>query len=252
MGAKTGVLAFVDGDAGPLLRQRPVASAELTPALIERLYPGYRIEPDGQRDLWEAVYPPDDMVYALSVPGLDLACDQRFMVDRPSELPAHLLQLGAGRRMLLHAMHSVVDWLAFAIWDDGVLVRSLSLSPGEGIMENIGAPLPFEESYWAGAHPVEPIPGWPAEGPYPLPFHPLELGEDALRHLFGFVLEGRPEPNDVPAHQIGLPGFRVTDPTGAEQARREASLQAVRKTMGQPRFFQYRDGRMVEVSLDDL
>ncbi|MGW3628080.1 DUF6928 family protein, partial [Streptomyces sp. NPDC000880] len=29
-------------------------------------------------------------------------------------------------------MHSVVDWLAFAVWEDGRLIRSLSLSPDDG------------------------------------------------------------------------------------------------------------------------
>src|SRR5262249_10888932 len=155
--------------------------------------------------------------------------------------PPHLLRLGDGRRTVLHAMHSVVDWLAFAIWEDGALVRSLSLDPDSGIVENIGDPLPFEAPYWAGEHPVEPIPGWPSEGPYPLPSHPLDLGEDALRSLFGFTPEGRREADDVPADDIVLPGFRVTDPTGVEQAEREASLQAALETMGEGRTFQYRD-----------
>jgi hypothetical protein len=55
-------------------------------------------------------------------------------------------------------MHSVVDWLAFAVWEDGVLVRSLSLSPDGGGLENIGEPYDFEVPYWAGEYPVEPEP----------------------------------------------------------------------------------------------
>jgi hypothetical protein len=38
----------------------------------------------------------------------------------------HLIAAAAGRRVVLHAMHSVVDWLAFAVWEDGRLLRSLS------------------------------------------------------------------------------------------------------------------------------
>ncbi len=87
-------------------------------------------------------------------------------------------------------MHSVVDWFAFAIWDGQTLCRSLSVSPDSGILENIGEPLEFERSYWAGERPaVDPEDDDPDE-PYPLPFHPLELGESALAALFGFVLEG--------------------------------------------------------------
>ncbi|TQJ25489.1 hypothetical protein FBZ33_5842 [Micromonospora sp. A202] len=40
-------------------------------------------------------------------------------------------------------MHSVVDWLSFAVWENGVLIRSLSLSPDGGIQENIGKPYDF-------------------------------------------------------------------------------------------------------------
>jgi hypothetical protein len=51
-------------------------------------------------------------------------------------------------------MHSVVDWFAFAVWQDGRLKRSLSLSPDSGVLEDIGAKLPFEEPYWSGKHPA--------------------------------------------------------------------------------------------------
>lgn len=66
----------------------------------------------------------------------------------------------------------------------------------------------FELPYWAGEHPVEP---WPDEDdePYPLPFHPLELGEDALRALFGFVQEGMPGPDDIDEHSVPMHGFLV-------------------------------------------
>ncbi|WP_327008857.1 hypothetical protein OHA72_17335 [Dactylosporangium sp. NBC_01737] len=249
MGAKTGILAFWDGDLVGRLRRRPVADAGLTRALVERILPGYRVEPIDGCPLDEATYPPDDIMYALSVPGLDIACDQRLMHLQPSELPGHLLRLGDGRHGALHAMHSVSDYLTYATWAGGVLTRSLSLSPDGGIVENIGEPLPFEATYWAGEHPVEHVPGWPVEGPYPLPFHPLDLGEDALRHLYGFILEGRHLDDDVPAREIGLLGFRVTDPTGAEQARREATYREALAKMGRPRTFRYTaDGTLVEIT----
>ncbi|WP_405605221.1 DUF6928 family protein [Streptomyces sp. NBC_01410] len=47
------------------------------------------------------------------------------------------------------------------------------------------------------------------EEPYPLPFHPLDLGEEALRALCGFIQEGRPEPDDVDAD-----GACASMPTG--------------------------------------
>jgi hypothetical protein len=108
----------------------------------------------------------------------------------------------------MHGMHSGVDWLAFAVWEDGVLVRSLSLWPESGIQENVGEPYDFELPYWAGEHPVRPIPGWPNQGPYPLPFHPLELGEEALRALFGFVMEGYPHRDDIDPSAFTCTGSR--------------------------------------------
>jgi hypothetical protein len=48
----------------------------------------------------------------------------------------------------------MTDWLAFAVWEDGELIRSLNLSPGSGIMENTGEPYGFELHYRAGEHPA--------------------------------------------------------------------------------------------------
>jgi hypothetical protein len=47
-------------------------------------------------------------------------------------------RLGKGRRIIMHGTHSVEDWLAFAIREDGTLVRSLSPSPYSGFLENVG------------------------------------------------------------------------------------------------------------------
>jgi hypothetical protein len=170
------------------------------------------------------------------------------MIDFPSQLPEHLVAASAGRRLVLHAMHSVADWLAFAVWEDGRLVRSLSLSPDSGIIENIGEPLPFELPYWAGDRPADIVP-WPDEDeePYPLPFHPLDLGEDALRALCGFVQEGRPEPDDIDAYSIDLHGFHVRDPHGPDPAEEEAKLRRIMETMGPPRFHTLGpDGSLIE------
>jgi len=90
---------------------------------------------------------------------------------------------------VFHAMHSAVDWFAMAKWSSGTLLRSLSLAPDNGIIEDLGTRLPFEAPYWAGRHPAVD-PEDEDDGPCPFPFHPLELGEGALRSLFGYQLEG--------------------------------------------------------------
>jgi hypothetical protein len=256
MGAKTAILAFTDGDIRPALRGATRSDLGEAEALVRRVHQdyvarGYTVETIGDSSL-DDCYPPDDIACATILAGAELLCDQRFMLDSPSQLPEHILSLGEGRRVILHAMHSVVDWLAFAVWEDGTLVRSLSLSPDSGIIENIGEPYDFELPYWAGEHAVEPIPGWPSQEPYPLPFHPLELGEDALRALFGFVIEGYPDPDDITADEVHMHEFRVSDPTGQEQAEREAEMARAIEMMGPPRRFRMEGGVLREVTDSDL
>ncbi|MFC9158595.1 DUF6928 family protein [Streptomyces bauhiniae] len=244
MGAKTGFLVYADGDVPGLLRQMGTADLEQTANMMRRLYPGWEIEESEGSKLSGGVYPPEGMAYAASWPGLEFIGDQRVMINLPSDLPEQLVAASAGRRLVLHAMHSVVDWLAFAVWEDGRLVRSVSLSPDSGIIENIGEPLPFELPYWSGDRPADVI-RWPDEDeePYPLPFHPLELGEDALRALCGFVLEGHLESDDIDADNIHLHGFRVRDPRGLDPAEQQAAMEA----MSPPRFFTVSpDGSLIE------
>lgn len=91
--------------------------------------------------------------------------------------------------------------------DDAVLGEVANPADDEvHVAEDIGDRLPFEEPFWAAAHPAT------EDDDHPLPFHPLELGEAALHHLFGFVLEGYSgmdgeglvDPFDVP-----LAGYRL-------------------------------------------
>lgn len=240
VGAKAGILALGDRDFAASLRQLPLADAERTGALVAAIFPGYQVELARGWPLAESAYPDDDVVYALSVPGLDILCDRRFMLDRPSELPAHVLEVAAGRRVALCAMHSVDDSFAYAVWASSELVRSLSLSLPGRIVEDIGEPLEFERPFWARRQAaLDRHPGV-------LGFHPLDLGQQAMRFLFGFALEGRAEPDDVEAGQITMLGYRVTDPEGAEQAARETALRAFLQTHRRRRYRMGPDGSLVE------
>jgi Family of unknown function (DUF6928) len=69
-----------------------------------------------------------------------------------------------------------------------------------------------------------------------LGFYPLDLGQQAMRFLVGFALEGLPEPDDVNAAQISMLGYRVTDPTGAEQAALEAALREFMRQTSRRRY----------------
>jgi hypothetical protein len=153
--------------------------------------------------------PADGEVYAGVFPGLTILCSGEVAVDRPSRLDRRFLDEAGERTVYLHAMHSVVDWFALGIWERGVLRRSLSLAPDDGIIENVGEQLAFEAPYWAGERPVDSDPDWDDEDPYDLPFHPLELAEDALRALFGFNYEGEIADDDPELETIPLAAYRL-------------------------------------------
>jgi hypothetical protein len=138
--------------------------------------------------------------------GVSIVAAKEFAIDRPSGLPPSFLREMPARTVYLHAMHSVVDWFAFATWENGKLTRSLSLSPDGGIVEDIGPKLPFEEPYWAGEHPAtDPE---EEEDKYPFPFHPLELGEAALAEFFGYQLEGFIDPSLLEPERVPLMRFK--------------------------------------------
>ncbi|MEU4820297.1 hypothetical protein AB0H37_00335 [Actinomadura sp. NPDC023710] len=95
MGAKTALLAFTDGDIRSTLVGSPSSDRAEAENLVRRIHPGYAIEriADGTLD---CTYPPDDVTYALALPGTDLLIDHGPVLDRPSELPEHLRLLGEG------------------------------------------------------------------------------------------------------------------------------------------------------------
>lgn len=142
--AKSALLVYADGTPAELLRTAPPPDPGKTTALVAATHPGWTGTGGPAGTLDDHIYPPEGLVYAGSFPGMDVLCDRDVLTDHPSQLPAHLLAPGAGQRVILHAMHSGNDWLGYALWHDGVLIRSLSLSPDGGVTENIGSPLPIE------------------------------------------------------------------------------------------------------------
>jgi hypothetical protein len=207
MGAKTCMLVYANGDVSALLSARPTLDREQTRALVTRLHPRCEISELRDGTLHDDVNPPEGQVYAGCFPGITVVCSSEIGLDHPSQLDPRFLDVAEGHRVYLHAMHSVVDWFAYAVWTDGKLTRALSLSPDSGILEDVGQPLPFESQYWAGDSPVEQDADEPT---YPLPFHPLEMAESALRSLFGFNYEGlTDQPGDPDLDSITLAGFAI-------------------------------------------
>ena len=205
MGAKTWMLAYVKDNSSRALRSNVELDQNASIALARTLFASEILE---QLDDGCIAYtnPPDDELVVGCFPGIDIIAAREFGIDYPSQLSQHFLRPGADRMVYLHAMHSVVDWFAFAIWDRGHLVRSLSLSPDSGVMEDIGEKRSFEVPYWAGQHPA--IDGDDDDAEYPFPFHPLELGEAALKEFFGYNLEGEIDESQPDIETIPLLTFK--------------------------------------------
>jgi len=176
-----------------------------TTGVVTRLFSNERLTEtdDGSLDM---TCPDDQTIIAGCFPGLTILAASELGLDYPSQLDKRLVDAVPGTNTYLHCMHSVVDWFAYAIWEHGTLVRSLSLSPDHGIIEDLGPRQAFETSFWNGEHPALD----PEEDPsdYPFVFHPLELGEAALGALFGFHLEGVIGPDDLEPSDIALMSFK--------------------------------------------
>ena len=211
MGAKTALLIYAEGDVAQALHDAVELDRAATEALVARLLPGLDVVAVEDGNLGWNINPPDGVLYAGVFRGLTVICAAELGEIRPGDLRPGWLAEGAGRRVILHSMHSVSDFLGFAVWGaNGTLDRALCLSPDDGIVEDRGDRLPFEQAYWAGEHPVDDDDD--DDEPYPLPFHPLELGEDALATLCGFVIEGMPPEGMPDVHRVPLAGFRLGVP----------------------------------------
>ncbi len=178
-------------------------------AFAKKLFPKEKLEALEDGSL-ACTCPPDDELVIGCFAGVCIVAGKEFGIDYPSQLPIHFLEVSPYRRVTLHAMHSVVDWFTYAVWEGGKLQRSLSLSPDSGLLEDIGARLPFEAPYREGHHSAIAPEDEEEFSDYPFAFHPLELGEAALRDLFGYHLESYQTSLDP--DKIPLMNFKRTKP----------------------------------------
>jgi|ERR1051325_206209 hypothetical protein len=192
------MLVYANAGVGEILRDNPPLDRDATQQLASTLFPKDKLEVIGEGGL-SYTCPPRNEIHIGCFPGVSIVAAKEFGIDHPSKLPTRFISYGGSGTIYLHVMHSVVDWLAFAKWINGELVRSLSVSP-DGVAEDIGKRLPFEEPFWSGLHPVTSD----NDDAYPLPFHPLELGEVVLKEFFGYQLEGFGDPGQFEPKGIPL------------------------------------------------
>ena len=208
MGAKTWMMVYAEKSAREALGDAPHLDRDATAKFAHNLFPGETLEPLEDGDLaWTC--PPTEEICIGCFPGVSVVAAKEFGIDYPSKTPQRFVDAGRDGTATFHAMHSAVDWFAFAQWQNGTLIRSLSLSPDHGVVEDIGQKLAFEEPYWSGQHPAVDE---DEEDDYPLPFHPLDLGEAALRVFFGYQLEGLVDPDLLGPEEVALMQFKRKRP----------------------------------------
>ena len=198
------MLVYADGDPRTTLQRKPSLDVEASLHLAATLFPRDRLSQLGHGDL-SSTAPPDDEICVGHFSNVAVVAAREFGIDHPSRLNERFLTHAPFPDVYLHAMHSVVDWFAFAQWKSGRILRSLSLSPDSGVLENLGEPLAFERPYWAGEHPaMDPEED---DSAYPFNFHPLELGEAALLAMFGYQFEG--DVSDLPVDPESIQLLRL-------------------------------------------
>jgi hypothetical protein len=203
MGAKAGLVFLGEGLPaaalqGPL-RPDPARSAELAGTVL-----GGPVKADGVRMLTEGgVWPERGTICVAACEEFALIGYRELGPDRPSEIGTWIEAVSPTASAHGVFMHSVVDYGAFAVWEAGDLRRSVSFAADPGVMEDTGARYPFEEPFWTGHRGLAHAPD------HPLPFHPLDLAEEALLAFFGFGIERSSSVFTVDADSIALPAFRL-------------------------------------------
>ncbi|GAA2042277.1 hypothetical protein GCM10009800_30990 [Nocardiopsis rhodophaea] len=79
----------------------------------------------------------------------------------------------------------------------------MSVASSSGIIEDLGEQLSFEAPFWGGQSPCSD------EVEYALTFHPIDLGNDAFREFFGFILEGHEDEYCIDPEEVEIPVFRT-------------------------------------------
>jgi hypothetical protein len=219
MAANTALLVFADASPIDVLRSYPVLDKAATRVLVERLFPGAVVEEAGDVLLADALDPPEDVAYVGCFNNLDVVCGWSVVADRPSQLSEDVRNASQRRAVRLVAMHGDADWCMYGVWEHDELTRAFSACPDPGVMEDVGERLPFEEPFLST--------GAAGAGPAGLPFDPDELGKAALRHFFGFSVDGNGGIDDVDPEVIPMVGYHIVKPENARTSEDQAGAGAL-------------------------
>lgn len=172
--------------------------------VVSILFPRSRYESLGRGTLGQDGFPNRGDINVGTFERGTVVATRDAVLFNPTKLSTRYLKAPLSHDVVLLVQQSVYDMFAFGHWTDGHLRRSISVNPVGKVWESIGDPEAFEEPFWAGERPVGPD--------YPLPFHPLDMAEAAVRTFLGIYIEGQPAPELVGPDRIQLERFRRRSP----------------------------------------
>lgn len=177
----------------------PVDDSARDDAIMRGLFPRTDYIEHGQVNLVDGGFPERGLLSVGSFESGELVATRDAHLYNPSKLHRRYLKAAIGRTLVLVTQRSFNDMFAYARWEDGELICSISVNPVGGVWENIGAPEEFEVPFWRGDHVVD--------GTYPLPFDPVEFGDVVLRSVLGLLYEGPPDPSLTSPEDVRLRAF---------------------------------------------
>ncbi|MFD5654011.1 DUF6928 family protein [Streptomyces sp. NPDC127039] len=202
MGSKAAILVLTHERPERLFQDISGLDQSRSISLAERFFGGVPRQ-SGVAPLDLAVWPEEGAACVASFPRFDVVCSRKISHDLPSEIASDVARLAGLRSAYAVCMESSRDWASIFAWSPKGVTRSLSLSPEGGVVEDVGQRFPFEVPFWSGRRSVR-------VSDYQLPFHPIDLGNEALRIFFNFILEGTEDDLCVDPEEIEMPVFHYS------------------------------------------
>lgn len=199
VGFNVALLAY-GGSSAHLDLSRPDMRHSRPESVVRSLFPRTEYISDGPVTLEQGGFPLRGRLNVGSFEAGTLIATRDAALFNPTKLHRRYLKFASSRTVVLITQQSVYDMFAYARWVDGTLVRSISVNPVGKVWENVGDPEPFEVPYWRGEHPVP--------DDYPLPFHPLDLSDAALRSVLGLHYEGPYSPGLLSPETVIMHAYR--------------------------------------------
>jgi hypothetical protein len=198
MGIDLALLAIADSAAPDLSRPLTADASEI----VHALFPRTSYVSQGPSPLDSGSLPARGDLWVGRFQGGILLSTRDAHLYNPTKLAKRYLKPALGAGVTLITQRSSNDMFAYARWTDGRLTRSISVNPIGRIWESIGPPEPWERPFWRGDRPVG--------GDYPLPFHPLDMSDAALRSVLRLHYEGPPEAGLIEPASVVLHVYQAT------------------------------------------